>query len=230
MQHPKVSVITPVYGRAHMIERLIDMYNGQDYPNIELIIFESGKSAPSHASMHHNISHICTTDKPSVGIARNKAIAWASGDIIVHMDSDDYYAPNWVTTSVNALLESEADLVGLKDAYFYKPKTDQLWFYTNRDPNRQHTILGATMCYYKRVWEQSKFKHTKCGEDTYFCDDIKGNIAIHDYHDGFMAMRHDNNTSKDVTRHPFFKQVGSSKAKEILGNSYGRFVSKEQTV
>lgn len=228
----------PVKGRSDMLERAVELYKAQDYQHIELIIYESGARIPSFSSTQYNISHVCTMDIPTIGMARNKAIAWASGEIVVHLDSDDYYAKDWVSTSVRMLIESKADMVGMKDAYFYKPATNQLWHYTNNCHEKPYVVLGATMCYWKKAWQDSRyplsfdrtgqgFRNVARGEDAQFCE-YAGEIAQHNYLDGFMAMRHGANSSNDkILNHPYFKKQQPEKAIQILGDNYERFTQRQ---
>lgn len=215
MTTPKVTVIIPTANRPELLQRAIAIYNSQDYHNKELIIYESDAKSVSMVT-EGDIRHYGTISKPTVGDARNKAIMQAKGDIIISQDDDDIYAPDWITRSVEMLIESEADIVGLKDAYFYKPDSNELWFYENRDNERQYALLGATMCYWRKTWENARhsigydrvghgFMNVNRGEDAYFCE-YAGKVAYHDYIAGFLATRHSKNSNSDI-RHPFFKKV-----------------------
>lgn len=228
--NPKVTVIMPSAMRSDLLERAVAIYHSQDYHNKELIIYES---SARHVSLETEgaVMHYKTISKPTVGEARNLAIARAKGDIIVHQDDDDIYAPDWISRSVGMLIESGAGMVGMKDAYFYKPDTEELWFYENKAPDKQHVLLGATMCYWRKAWEDAKynisydrvgqgFRHINRGEDVYFCDHVE-QVAVHNYHDGFCAIRHSRNVNND-TRHPFFKKQPFNKAQAILAH-YERY-------
>lgn len=222
--NPKVTVIIPSAQRSDLLEQAIEIYQSQDYHNKELIIFES-KARFVSLETEDDMTHYKTISHPTVGEARNLAIARSKGDIIIHQDDDDIYTPDWISRSVQALIDSKADMVGLKDGWFYKPETEQLWFYENKAKDRQHVLLGATMCYWRKTWENARyyiaydrlaqgFRHINRGEDAYFCDYV-AKIAYHDYHDGFCAIRHDRNQNND-TNHPFFKKQPLVNAQNIL--------------
>lgn len=173
---PLVSIITPTtHNRALFNERIVQIVAGQDYPHIE-----------------HVMSY---SDEPNTGKKRNGMIASCSGDVIVNMDSDDWYASDWVSQMVDLLMRSGADVVGLKKAYFYKEP--ELWSYTY--PLNDLYLFGATMCYTRSFWERSPYKTLRVGEDNEFTQ--KGcKIAVSDYINGFVATVHVDNTSpKNMT-------------------------------
>lgn len=166
-----VTVITPTtLDREQFNESIIQQFNAQDYPNKE---------------------HLFSTSDLTIGDKRNMLCSLAKGRIIIHMDSDDIYAPDWITKSVNALINSGAQLTGLSTAKFTDGTNN--WQYIYKSP--QPYILGATMCYYKSMWEQNKFKDINVGEDAMFCANA-GLILPHDYIDGFTATIHPGNTAK----------------------------------
>lgn len=174
MISPKVSVIIPC-SRPDEVPQILELYHAQDYPNKEVII---------------------NTADLTIGAKRNALCYSATGDIIIHFDSDDYYTPDWISRSVKALIDSKADLTGLKDAYFYNTQTyiGKLYQYS------MHPLycVGATMCYWKKTWERNKFnEHVKTGEDAIFAAN-SGIIHNHDYIDGFTATIHGQNTCSHI--------------------------------
>lgn len=169
---PLVSIITPTTrDRALFMEQLYAVVASQDYPNIEHVI--------------------CDMEGKSVGEKRNIACKAANGDIIVHMDSDDWYSPEWVSKSVMALLSSVADIVGLSGAVFYNKESQEKWQYTYPLHSNLH---GATLCYWKEHAINYPFQTISEGEDSAFTKGKK--LFSHQYTDGFIATIHDGNTSK----------------------------------
>lgn len=173
----KVSVIVPItLDREKYVERIKTIFNQQDYPNKELIWIPG--------------------EKETIGEKRNFGCMVSNGSIILHCDSDDIYSSSWITRSVNALIDSGAELTGLDTAFFLNsiPEAEisdlYRYQYTGPDP----MVIGATMCYYKKTWERVKFEHISKGEDHIFCKEVK-NIASHDYTDGFAAVLHGGNTA-----------------------------------
>lgn len=175
MNNPLVTIITPTtYDRAAFNERCLAIVAAQTYRNIE------------HIMMYEQF--------PTLGQKMNECIKLAKGSIIVNMDSDDYYAPDWVGRCVALMLRTKVDVAGLKCGYF--KRGEELLTYTYPD-NTPH-FLGATMCHTKEFWERNPYRHMQVGYDVMFTQ-TKCNTATIPYTDGFVATIHDANTSPKNT-------------------------------
>lgn len=138
------------------------------------------------------IEHLFNYDNCTIGAKRNKLIEQACGDIIIHMDSDDWYSPYWVSKSVEFLLNTGADIVGLSSPIF---KNDIGKKYQYIHPHgEQPFIAGATMCYKKNFAMQHKFMDISKGEDFHYT--IGKHAISHNYTGDFIASIHSNNTCK----------------------------------
>lgn len=165
-----VTIITPTtIDREHFNERLRSIFLGQDYPHIE---------------------HLFDYEPGSIGVKRNRLCELAKGEIILHGDSDDWYASDWVSKSVVALQQSGKQLTGLSTFNFYSPDLNKKYQYIY--PPHEN-MAGATFCYYKSLWQDNPFKDMNVGEDNLFIR--KQSFAPHDYVDGFLATIHKGNTS-----------------------------------
>jgi hypothetical protein len=168
-----VSIVTPTtHDRAIFNERIASIGRSQDYPHIAEHLFDYSDSV--------------------IGTKRNNLANTAIGDIIVHMDSDDYYAYDWVSKCVQELQQSPtADIVGLSQFY-------ATGGYKYVGSNSSKIVWGATMAYRKTFWERNKFADMHIGEDYMFCK--KANTYINPYIDGFLATIHSGNTSPKNTQ------------------------------
>lgn len=173
---PIVSVICPTtHDRAEFNERIKSIYFGQDYPNKQLLFdYEEGV----------------------VGEKRNRLCDVAIGDVILCMDSDDAYASDWITKSVEALIRSEADVVGLSQLLFYNTK-DGAWYIYSYPSTMNNWVAGATMCFWKNYWRANPFPYKNLGEDSRFLMGVTKTPKIfpHEYGNGFIAIIHNSNTS-----------------------------------
>ncbi len=102
---PKVSVIIPVYNRAHIIMNTLDSIINQSYKNIEVIIVDDCSSDSEQLrqvieNYHINIVYIRHRKNLHGGAARNTGIEASSGDYIAFLDSDDLWAPNKIESCV----------------------------------------------------------------------------------------------------------------------------------
>lgn len=212
----RVSVICPT-NRNYNIDRLIKIFLEQDYKDKTLLIgLDSLEGVDlSYLGEDSNVFTFYEGKKETIGVKRNRLVKGAKGEIIIHMDDDDWYAPDFITRSVNHLLNTKAAITGLSKAYFYKPHTN-MWLYEKNF--KQPYVIGSGMCFHKEVWSKKPFPDTNSGEDLEFQANA-GKVIAHEYIDGFMAMIHGNNTAshKAVAG---MKRINPDIAKSILGESY----------
>lgn len=153
----------------------------RDSYNTKIIQVAQSQTYPVH-------EHLFDFGSGMIGTKRNRLCRAATGDIIVHFDSDDYYAPDWVARIVQTMQQyPEYDIYGLKDLYYstgYK--------YTGGRPNG--IVWGATMAYRREFWKRHIFSDVQIGEDSLFCQNAR--VMSMTYIDGFLAGMHDGNTSK----------------------------------
>ncbi len=204
-----VTIVTPTtQDREAFNKRIGDLVQQQDYKG--------------------QIEHLYDYGHEQIGYKLNRLCDAANGDIIMRFDSDDFYAPDYVTKTAAHLLNTKAECTGLSNAFFYKPATNQMWRYDY--PLGQQFVLGATLAFLRTTWERSPFKddeRNKHGglirEDAYFCANA-GRLIPHDNINNFCAIRHNKNTISDVIlKDNSFKEINPSFARIILGNDYHKF-------
>lgn len=117
----KVSICVPIYGVEKYIERCARSLFEQTYNNIEYIFVDD--CSPDHSmDILKNMIEEYPDRKSSVRIirhehnkglagARNTAIDNASGDFILHIDSDDFVNEDYVSTIVSKQQKSDYDIV-----------------------------------------------------------------------------------------------------------------------
>lgn len=210
MKQPLVSCIMPTANRSKFIPHAIDYFLQQDYPNAELVIIDDGltpvvEEVPNHPKIHY---YYYPQPIGTIGIKRNTAIEKSDGDIIMHWDDDDWYAPDWISRQVQAQLTSNADITGLNRVIFFSPITDQRFMYEDTDDDKPW-LCGATMAYKKSFWEKHKFVNLQVGEDYDFVWNSGGNVYAFDYLYGFTAILHPHNTSIKPVENPRHKKNAS---------------------
>lgn len=198
MSGTPVSIITPTtHDRELFNARITQIIQQQTYPNI--------------------VEHLFDYSDDIIGAKRNNLCKHAIGEIILHADSDDLYANDWVERSVNALKLSGRMITGLTSAYFYDGHYLRQY---NPLPIAQPSLIGATLCYYKKAWQKQPFKNSRTGEEHIFIAN-GGGFAPHDYIEGFCAILHGNNTASNHNLfHKEFSFVDIVKAPEIISQFY----------
>ena len=196
---PKVSCIMPTADRADFFQRALDIYLGQDYPNKELIVVDDGSCKVGHLCNGHRIVYLPLQQRTSIGVKRNIACEQASGEIIVHLDDDDWYAENWITMQVEHLLAGKAEVTGLDELIFYDSGRREAWRYRYPAASRPW-VHGATLCYRKEFWRSFPFPDIDVGEDCSFLW-RQGAIGIvpHGGNDGYVGLIHAENASPKRT-------------------------------
>lgn len=195
MEQPLISCIMPTANREKFIPQAIAYFLDQDYPNAELIIIDDGaQSVESLIPIHPKIRYFYTEPLGTIGVKRNIACEKANGQIIMHWDDDDYYAPDWISTIVAALLSSGADIAGMNRVLFYSPITDATFMYEDTEEDKPW-LCGATMTFHKSFWEKHKFADLQVGEDYDFVWNTGAKVVAVDYLHGFIAILHPHNTS-----------------------------------
>ena len=115
-----VSIITPTRNRERFLSNAEALVRARTYPRIEWIICDDSPTPSQRfgAAKDDAVRYIHSAVKVSVGEKRNRIADLARGDIIVHFDDDDFYAPSYVETMV-ARLRQGADMVKLSGWFLY---------------------------------------------------------------------------------------------------------------
>ena len=125
---PKISIVTPVFNRAHVIGHAIETVQAQTVSDWEMIIVDDCSTdeikaaiAPiSAADPRIRLIRRETNGGPSG--ARNTGVDAASGDFIAFLDSDDHWAPEKLDQQL-AAVESLPD----QSAAFCVTKTNVVY-------------------------------------------------------------------------------------------------------
>lgn len=187
---PTVTVVVPTTrDRQEFNERIQKIFDAQDYPHKQILF---------------NYEDI------TIGEKLNKMCEEAYGAVILRMDSDDVYTSTWISASVDNLIKTGADIVGLSSMYMYDAEADVTYLYDAGPLAKDTWIAGATMCFRKSFWEANRFQHISRIEDNYFLNGVvrKPKIFSHDFIDGFCATIHSGNTCKKNTQLPEYTKIG----------------------
>lgn len=207
MTAPLVSVITPTYGRAVFLERLVRFVKAQTHTALEWRILDDSP-APNAFLRGLNDDNIHYTHSPerlSIGEKRNRLIDAARGEIIVHFDDDDYYAPDYIATMLSRMTRDGSDFVRLSGFFVLHLEFMQVGYY--RIFHKQgpafafksgsievirldelnipwiHLNYGWTYMYRRAVWESEPFKDINTFEDREFILAAREKFQIRHFED-----------------------------------------------
>ena len=92
--------------RPHLLPIAIACFEHQTYEDRELIIVDDGDRFPVQEPESESIRLVRVPPGTPLGIKLNCGIDAGRGQVCMKMDDDDWYAPEYLETSVSALMES----------------------------------------------------------------------------------------------------------------------------
>jgi glycosyltransferase involved in cell wall biosynthesis len=113
---PLVSVIVPVYQRAHCVMDAVDSVLGQTHTRVECVVVDDGSSdggAEAVAAACRDEPRVLVVRQTHGGqsSARNHGLRRASGRFVTFLDSDDVMPANRIGRQLELLAEHDTDAV-----------------------------------------------------------------------------------------------------------------------
>lgn len=201
---PRVSLLTPTYERHRFLPFLAQMIAHQDADLSEIewvVVDDSATSAATWFDRHplqralERITYVHLPRQVTIGRKRNLTKTLAEGDFLLHMDDDDYYATNYITTVLDVFATKTKGVaprvVGATTISLMYPQT--FYLYETFPPKRNHTC-GGILSYTQQYAATHHFpNHATSGEEPAF---LAGNpvTQLTDAHNVYMAFVHAANT------------------------------------
>lgn len=224
---PTVSVITPSFARESFLQRLEHVVALQSHADLEWLIYDDS-TEPSPYFSDPAVAHprptryVHSPNRLRIGEKRNRLCELASGELIVHFDDDDYYAPNYVATMVERL--AHADLAKLSAWFLYSGVYRSLGYWDTTVTTGLHHVwshrdadlcylapannaglrstylgFGFSYAYRKSAWEKAPFPDVDWNEDAPFAQRVEATMRFCHFADTrglCLHVLHQNNTSK----------------------------------
>ncbi|HEY9722947.1 MAG TPA: glycosyltransferase family 2 protein [Oscillatoriaceae cyanobacterium] len=200
----KISAIVPTQAREPYLRRLVTCFSAQTHRDAELLILDDSPApSPYFVEARHGdarVRYFYMAPGLSLGEKRNWLIERATGEVIAHLDDDDYYAPAYLETML-AELEGH-DFVKLSGWYCYQVR-ERFLAYMDSEPDAVDAAkaallistvepivvspMDATMrevlanmrwgfgfsyVYRKEAWQAAKFPAMTFKEDIYFLAEL----------------------------------------------------------
>jgi glycosyltransferase involved in cell wall biosynthesis len=110
-KYPKISAVCCTYGRFKCVERVMNCFLAQDYPNKELIIYNTDIDSPYDVSqsnynmtiVNRNMDSITNEPYTNVGAIRRDALKFAEGDYVITWDDDDIFLPHFMSQAIERM-------------------------------------------------------------------------------------------------------------------------------
>lgn len=151
----KVSIVVPVYNTAHYLEQCVKSLMMQTYQNIEYLFVDDASSDGSvellrslldqyperreYCKVYENDSN------KGVAFCRRLCMKNATGDYLIHVDSDDYVAPEFIEKILGKALDSQSDIVicNIANVYVNKIKINSKLQEVDRSELIKRLLIGT---------------------------------------------------------------------------------------
>jgi hypothetical protein len=192
---PLVTCIMPTYDRPRFVIEAVRGFLAQDYPRRELFIVDDGENPvgdllPSDA----RIRYLYVPGRKPIGTKRNIACENALGELIAHVDDDDWCPSTRLSSQVQAMQGPGVEICGTSRLHFLDPIRDRAWLYAYP---RGGWVAGQCLMYRRSFWQEHRFRPIQVGEDWTFVRSTSRPGALLDLRDPSLcvAMLHGKNAS-----------------------------------
>lgn len=172
-----VTFILPVYNAENTLRRCLDSILKQTYCDYEVIIVDdgsidnSGKICDSY-SLNDNRFRVVHKENAGVASARQLGVSLATGEYVIHIDSDDWIESNMLSDMMNEI--SDADI--LVSDYYYNTKHGQTYVRqvdcTTSEELLEKIIKGEVFgSLWHKLIRRNLYQNIKFNTDLTFCED-----------------------------------------------------------
>lgn len=147
----RFSIIIPAHNAEKEIERALKSISNQTYKDYEIIVIDdcSNDNTYSILNKYNNITVIRNDNNIKAGGSRNKGIEKATGEYIIFLDSDDYFAENNTLEKINNVIGNETpDIIYL--GFRIIGKCEEEWIPTEANST---VSKRAREWKYENVWD-----------------------------------------------------------------------------
>lgn len=160
---PKIScLLVTANNRIEHLQRSVNCYFDQNYPNKELVIVNEGSKEYQQCIRRYvgerdDVKFVFLDGWYSLGALRNISIALSSGDIFVQWDDDDFNLPERVSIQYNFLKNQKAKICYLSDQLHYYFNSNYLfwedWAQFCSGGHKKYSLIPGTIMAYRQGFE-----------------------------------------------------------------------------
>ena len=118
----RVSILIPVYNAERWLAATLDAALAQTWPHTEIIAVDDGSTDDSAAILERYRSRgVTVIHQPNsgAGVARNRALAAATGDYLQFLDADDLLSPDKIAAQVTLLEQHPPGYLAVCDVRYF---------------------------------------------------------------------------------------------------------------
>jgi len=173
---PRVSILVPTRDRRDFLPQLWRQIAKQDVPAdaLEVVVIDDGRASiadqiPDDPRFRHeHLAH-----RISLGAKRNLLCEAARGEVLLHMDDDDWQSPTRVSAAL-AALEAGADVVGRTVIALWNVLEGTL--HTTPPAGARHAHAG-TLAYTRDFWRAHPWANDPRDEERQFLRNFAAPLA-----------------------------------------------------
>lgn len=204
---PKITLITPTHNRSWALKLGKRNFYSFIYPSdkLEWIILESDP-IETFESDDNRIKYEQVSNKLSLWEKRNMCVQKSTGDIIIHMDDDDYYLPESILAKVKILDKYNLDCVGCTTIGIYHLIDNYSYIMNTK------YLSEASMAYKKSFWLEREFsdKNLEMGEGYSFIKGRENKCITLPFYLNLIAFTHNDNYTEKLRTHDIDKNCNDN--------------------
>jgi len=190
---PLVSILTPTFNRRKFIHQYLRNIKKQDYKGpIEVLIADDGDDKIEDLIPKNTIfRYIKMPEKKPIGYKRNLLCNEAKGEILIHMDDDDFYPITRVSHAVEKLDKLQAYIAGCSKLYFYEKSSG----ITEYGPISKFHASAGTFAFFREYLSKNSFDDkAEMGEEFIFTHHFTNPLIQLDPLKTILVIAHRRNT------------------------------------
>lgn len=129
---PLVSIGLPVYNGEQFLRQTLDSLLGQTYENLELIVSDNastdgtGEICREYAGRDQRIHYYINAVNCGGAANMNRVFALSSGDYFMWASDEDYWAPDYVRSCMDVLVNSDEIILAGSWSTFVEAETEEI--------------------------------------------------------------------------------------------------------
>lgn len=126
---PKITAVCCTYGRFSFVERVINYFLAQTYPNKEMVLYNTHEDPYTDAEckllprgiliINNSIDFITKKPYNNVGAIRRDALTFADGDYVITFDDDDAFLPYFMQQAIDRMETTGKPFFKPDKSFFY---------------------------------------------------------------------------------------------------------------
>lgn len=166
MNHPKISVIIPVYNTEKYVKESVESIMQQTLQDIEIIIINDGSTDNSLSVIHLLAQQdqritVYSQSNQGLSIARNTGLEKVKGEFIYFMDSDDLLTNDALETCYQECIAEQLDFVFFDAESFYDDDKLSRTYHYQRNLNIENKVWNGAE-WLKKQYDTWNYRSSAC--------------------------------------------------------------------